>query len=505
MDWKPFNCNVCGKSFSQQANLADHQNIHYGNRPFQCKQCKKTFNNRGAYYNHMRIHNDDRFYVCPLCNANFMWELSMKTHLYRHQRNGEISAKMAEKIYERTKTDVRLKKRQLKNAAREIIENYIQKPTKTKKNATSLPQNHQKQQATNNDDYNSKGNGIYNEVPNMKASEIPNYENLENWMCEASSTGTSTYANETSSHLLNERTPNRSNQNQFSEDITALNFHNYATNNGSEDSPQFKKENEARAYMGKNYYDTSFYEQPNASLYTKEESQTEYSPNLNRTYENNMANYIHEIPQNTPSQQQFNTQQPFHYTFGEQNNFQNVNALGIINDHAYNANYAYYQQNSPQETFNQQFIPQIEGNLYHENNLQAVYNNETADSLSNYWQPQISLPQETFNQQFIPEPKGNPNHQNNLQSVCANETVYPHSNYWLLQISYNQNLQNNNGYLEQFNSNEIAAGSTQMLKICVSATCITNNAEGSHQQGFTNTNAASHQGDNKECTVITIE
>ncbi|KRY68639.1 Neurotrophin receptor-interacting factor -like protein [Trichinella pseudospiralis] len=475
MDWKPFNCNVCGKSFSQQANLADHQNIHYGNRPFQCKQCKKTFNNRGAYYNHMRIHNDDRFYVCPLCNANFMWELSMKTHLYRHQRNGEISAKMV----------------------------YC---TLFGKNATSLPQNHQKQQATNNDDYNSKGNGIYNEVPNMKASEIPNYENLENWMCEASSTGTSTYANETSSHLLNERTPNsrinenptlqfqdtnqtrnlyqnqfpwntdreekqlltyhpydsmhrtinytemenfpsdnnkyysekncffenshqnnyfdypltkesdakdlmkavvhettsgkvsysanesfsstptvsnlnnsrqnliqendkyfcypKSNQNQFSEDITALNFHNYATNNGSEDSPQFKKENEARAYMGKNYYDTSFYEQPNASLYTKEESQTEYSPNLNRTYENNMANYIHEIPQNTPSQQQFNTQQPFHYTFGEQNNFQNVNALGIINDHAYNANYAYYQQNSPQETFNQQFIPQIEGILF---------------------------------------------------------------------------------------------------------------------------------------------
>ncbi|KRZ37241.1 Zinc finger protein [Trichinella pseudospiralis] len=355
MDWKPFNCNVCGKSFSQQANLADHQNIHYGNRPFQCKQCKKTFNNRGAYYNHMRIHNDDRFYVCPLCNANFMWELSMKTHLYRHQRNGEISAKMAEKIYERTKTDVRLKKRQLKNAAREIIENYIQKPTKTKKNATSLPQNHQKQQTTNNDDYNSKGNGIYNEVPNMKASEIPNYENLENWMCEASSTGTSTYANETSSHLLNERTPNsRINENptlQFQDTNQTRNLY----------QNQFPWNTDPATT---NILIFSFYEQPNASLYTKEESQTEYSPNLNRTYENNMANYIHEIPQNTPSQQQFNTQQPFHYTFGEQNNFQNVNALGIINDHAYNANYAYYQQNSPQETFNQQFIPQIEGILF---------------------------------------------------------------------------------------------------------------------------------------------
>ncbi|KRZ15021.1 Zinc finger protein [Trichinella zimbabwensis] len=170
-------------------------------------------------------------------------------------------------------------------------------------------------------------------------------------------------------------------------------------------------------------YVERFYEQPNGSLHT------------NEIYENNMANYIQEISPNTSSQQQFIPEQPFHYTFDELNNFQNVNTLGTINDHAYYANYGYYQQNLPQETFNQQFIPQSEGNPYHENNLQAVYANETVDPLSNYWQLQISSPQGTFNEQFIPQPEGNPYHENNLQAVYANETVDPLSNYWQLQIS----------------------------------------------------------------------
>ncbi|KRZ64743.1 hypothetical protein T10_9991 [Trichinella papuae] len=44
------------------------------------------------------------------------------------------------------------------------------------------------------------------------------------------------------------------------------------------------------------------------------------------------------------------------------------------------------------------------------------------------------ISRKTFNQQFIPQPEGNPYHQNNLQAVYANETVYPLSNYAQPQI-----------------------------------------------------------------------
>ncbi|KRX43482.1 Zinc finger protein with KRAB and SCAN domains 5 [Trichinella murrelli] len=395
MDSKSFICNECGKSFTQQANLTDHENIHYGHRPFHCKQCNKCYNNRGAFYNHMRIHNDDRFYVCPLCKANFMWDLSMKTHLNSHQRNGELTAQMAAEIYEKSKMDVRLKKLQLKNAARKIIEVYVGNPTKK------------------------------TEVPSMKATEASNYENLENWMCEASSSRTSTYANETSSHLLNKTTANSGiNENptpQFQDINQTRNLYQHQFPCGSDQEEEYlliydpyksmhssfnyiqtentypSANNSSHQSNCSDYPSTSsFYEQPSASFYSNEE----YSPNFQRIYEKNMENNIHQISPNMTTEQQFIPEQPFHYTFGEQYNLQNANAHGNINDHAFNANYAYYQ---PHETF------------------------------------------------------GNPNHQNNQQAAYANETFHPLWNIVQPQISYNQDFEYDNGYLRQLNGSEITA------------------------------------------------
>ncbi|OUC44867.1 zinc finger, C2H2 type [Trichinella nativa] len=136
----------------------------------------------------------------------------------------------------------------------------------------------------------------------------------------------------------------------------------------------------------------NFYEQPNDSLYLNDEFQIVYSPNFHGIYENNTTKNFHQISPNMTTEQQFIPEQPFHYTFGEQYNFQNANIHGNINDNAFNANYAYYQ---PHETFDQQFIPQPEGNPYYQNNQQAAYANVIFHPVSNIVQPQIS-----YNQDF---------------------------------------------------------------------------------------------------------
>ncbi|KAL1245827.1 Zinc finger protein [Trichinella spiralis] len=182
----------------------------------------------------------------------------------------------------------------------------------------------------------------------------------------------------------------------------------------------------------------NFYEQPNGSLYLNDEFQTVYSPNFHGIYENNTTKNFHQISPNMTTEQQFIPEQPFHYTFGEQYNLQNANAHGNINDHAFNANYAYYQ---PHETFDQQFIPQPEGNPYYQNNQQAVYANETFHPLWNIVQP---------------------------------------------QISYNQDFEYDNGSLKQFNGSEIIADSSQMFQNNVSATSIAMNVE--QYEVETNTN-----------------
>ncbi|KRY14185.1 Zinc finger protein [Trichinella patagoniensis] len=131
----------------------------------------------------------------------------------------------------------------------------------------------------------------------------------------------------------------------------------------------------------------NFYEQPNGSLYLNDEFQIVYSPNFHRIYENNTTKNFHQISPNMTTEQQFIPEQPFHYTFGEQYNLQNANAHGNINDHAFNANYAYYQ---PHETFGQQFIPKPEENPYYQNNQQAAYANVIFHPVWNIVQPQIS-------------------------------------------------------------------------------------------------------------------
>ncbi|KRY57586.1 Fez family zinc finger protein 2 [Trichinella britovi] len=173
----------------------------------------------------------------------------------------------------------------------------------------------------------------------------------------------------------------------------------------------------------------NFYEQPNGSLYLNDEFQIVYSPNFHGIYENNTTKNFHQISPNMTTEQQFIPEQPFYYTFGEQYNLQNANAHGNINDHAFNANYAYYQ------------------------------------------------PHETFDQQFIPQPEENPYYQNNQQAAYANVIFHPVWNIVQPQISYNQDFEYDSGYLKQFNGSEIIAGSSQMFENNVSATSTAINVE----------------------------
>jgi uncharacterized Zn-finger protein len=77
---KSYECDDCGKTFSQKDKLKQHMRIHKEENPHKCNQCGKVLSNASSMKVHYRSHTGEKPYSCDVCGHAFSTSGNRNAH-----------------------------------------------------------------------------------------------------------------------------------------------------------------------------------------------------------------------------------------------------------------------------------------------------------------------------------------------------------------------------------------------------------------------------------------
>ncbi|RZF32812.1 hypothetical protein LSTR_LSTR011458 [Laodelphax striatellus] len=81
---KPYSCETCNHSFSQISHLRQHYQVHSGEKHI-CPVCNVAISNDRNFKRHLKLHTGDRPFKCDTCPATFTQQGHLKKHAKVHE------------------------------------------------------------------------------------------------------------------------------------------------------------------------------------------------------------------------------------------------------------------------------------------------------------------------------------------------------------------------------------------------------------------------------------
>lgn len=97
---RPFECEICGRSFRVKSTFQAHTKIHHEeNRVFNCTLCPKAFFQATDLRKHIKSHSNVRSMICDVCGDAFKSSETLKCHMRRHTGDRPYPCKVCPRAF----------------------------------------------------------------------------------------------------------------------------------------------------------------------------------------------------------------------------------------------------------------------------------------------------------------------------------------------------------------------------------------------------------------------